>query len=243
MKEQKNIIKKKKCVEILKKLKKLIVCILISNSNNIVETSVNGNNLSLFFTNIKNTKNNNTFQYTLNDLLLTKNGKYNNTFYHYKNGNLIYDNDKKIRDIEHVIILKDIFYNKRKLNNILSNSESINKLYKNLTFDGKKKYYISFNYEGTKNLLPNKVENEYDLIDCQEYTGLEDQIKDNDKLVVNEDVNKENKSFFTYIIEVFDKYKIYVIAWIIIIVQIVLFYYLLKYVYEKWNPYDIINTN
>ena len=196
---------------------KLVVCIIVANDENINKSEVNGKDLSVFFQQINNKEK---FSYYLNDLLTTKNGKYNNGFFHYGDAKLIYNITGNPTKIENVLILDDLFYSNRGLNNI--NSESINILYSGLDDN---EYSIAVNYIGTKNSISEQITNDYDLVECQEYTGLEDQIKDNDKLIVNKDKKFEQENedgYFTYLIKLVNKYIYYILAWLLIIIQILL---------------------
>ena len=73
------------------------------------------------------------------------------------------------------------------------------------------------------------MEIEYDLVDCQEYSGLDDLGKDNDKLIINEEDKRneeiEEDGYVVYLIKLLNEYKVYIIAWLIIIYK--LFYFII----------------
>lgn len=224
--------------------KNLVVCLLVYKYlDNSEINKVNGGNLTPFFEKINNTENNNTFNYTINDLFKSGNPKssWGNSFYQYNKGKFLSAIEAPT-EIEHVIIMKNIFScSFQTFKNIFTgvDFDEIDAIKENLTYI-ENPVTISFSLEGTKNSNPKQMEIEYDLVDCQEYSGLDDLVKDNDQLIINEEDKKnkeiEEDGYAVYLIKLLNEYKIYIIAWLIIIFQIILFYYLLKYVYNKWNP-------
>ena len=230
--------------------KNLVVCLIVSKKEGLQFNEVNGINLGGFFREIKQKKEDDKmFSYKLNNLFKTyKKDIWGNSFYYYENGNFYYDlinnNDFFSKQINNVIVMKDIYYCSA---DVLQNLFGGDNLYvtnqrqletreedQASTRLSSNDIGISFNLEGTKNSNPGYLETEYDLIDCQEYTGLEDKKKENDKLIVND--NEDEEGTAEYVIRKFNEYKMYIIAFIFIIIQVILFYYLLKYVYNKWNP-------
>jgi len=226
--------------------KKLAMSLIVSNRAGIGKNDVNGSELTAFFQSIKTNLNFKTeisgMNYSILNLFrTTTNGAFGNSFYTYKNGKFIYDfNDKNYiceKKINTVILFKDIFYCDSKddllkdlfpNNNIYNNSNSKNKVNN-----------ISINLTGSLDLNGKNLKKDYDLIDCQEYTGLEDSITENDNIVVNKNkLTKKQDSVVNYIITNISKYKWYIITFILIIIQVILYYKFLKYIYLKYNPFE-----
>lgn len=225
--------------------KKLVISLIVGKKIEDNENNFNGKNLNNFFETLWEGLNaeSSKFYFNINDLFKNSKTKSNwgNSFWHYENGKFIYDikdnNDPNIEEVDDVIVMSDICYhNNAQIVEILVDKESA---YDNIN-PNREERPISFNVEGSKNTDQKNIETKYDLVDCQEYSGLDDHLKDNDKLIVNEQDKKEKEikddGYAVYLIKILNEYKVYIIAWLLIIIQIILFYYLLKYIYNKWNP-------
>ena len=223
--------------------KKLVICLIIYNYQSgedetfNIKDKFNGNDIG----EILDLMNKNQRIY-LNDIFQTGYEKkiWGNSFYHYSGGLACFEGVIP-SEADDVIVMKDIFkcsHEHLPQQGIYHKQNEDNEAYVLDQIDPSTNIMISFNLEGTLNSKPEKGDFGYDLVDCQEYTGLDDHLLVNDKKEESTDIDKdiEEDGYAVRLIKIIYKYKLFIIMWLIIIFQIFLFYYLLKYIYNKWNP-------
>lgn len=220
--------------ETKQKKKKLVICLIIYNYQSAadedfnIKEKFNGNDIGEILDLIDKKSG-----IYLNDIFQTgyENKIWGNSFYHYSRGLACFDGVNP-SEADDVIVMKDIFICEHKYLPPKSIYHNLNEK------DPSTDIMISFNLEGTVNSKPENGDFRYDLVDCQEYSGLDDHLSTNDKKEESTDIDKdiEEDGYAVRLIKIIDKYKLFIIMWLIIIIQIILFYYLLKYIYNKWDP-------